>query len=446
MPADSRGQGLCDCFRALCARIGCRARVRAVVWFAPLLFVAYLSGSARFAPFSRVRGLCSWGAGMVSSRSVFLLPAAAFVSHAFASEHGNGSRIAVLYQNGSADVDSAFRQVFGHFASGFDYDLYGRALADFEAGFERHKGSAVFSGHALGAVAPHCDKGVAPSAVANVRGVAAFPGGTVGSVFGFDLGKRLFELSGHAQGPASAGLVAPFALSTQALSTGMGLVQAAVAAMVHVVPPLVPPPAWNNQPLSCVPMVSGHNCFGSVLYPITMADFMLADVTDSMLDGYVASFPGLYAKKVGKTSDAMYKSCFAAYMGMMCASVFPRCTTPQSRDEIIPVGGSVPVCLHMCVLPLVMCPGFWVSDLLDSCSSVSVPPLCSQAKFANVKRAPPQIASFDEASPFAPECPPTVAVRDGDLALYDAKGFPDSPIEKEAAAYAPSPAMAPQDV
>ncbi len=289
---------------------------------------------------------------MVSSRSVFLLPAAAFVSHAFASEHGNGSRIAVLYQNGSADVDSAFRQVFGHFASGFDYDLYGRALADFEAGFERYKGSAVFSGHALGAVAPHCDKGVAPSAVANVRGVAAFPGGTVGSVFGFDLGKRLFELSGHAQGPASAGLVAPFALSTQALSTGMGLVQAAVAAMVHVVPPLVPPPAWNNQPLSCVPMVSGHNCFGSVLYPITMADFMLADVTDSMLDGYVASFPGLYAKKVGKTSDAMYKSCFAAYMGMMCASVFPRCTTPQSRDEIIPVGGSVPVCLHMCVLPL----------------------------------------------------------------------------------------------
>ena len=30
---------------------------------------------------------------------------------------------------------------------------------------------------------------------------------------------------------------------------------------------------------------SGHNCFGAVLYPITMADFTIADVTDAMLDG-----------------------------------------------------------------------------------------------------------------------------------------------------------------
>merc|ERR1711862_202576 len=120
---------------------------------------------------------------------------------------------------------------------------------------------------------------------------------------------------------------------------------------------------------------------------------------------------------------------------------FPRCTSPQSRDEIMPVGGSVPVCLHTCVLPLVMCPGFWVSDLLDSCSSVSVPPLCSQAKFSNEKRAPPQIATFDEANPFESECPPTVAVSNADLALYDARGFPESPIEKVAASFAPSPAM-----
>ena len=54
--------------------------------------------------------------------------------------------------------------------------------------------------------------------------------------------------------------------------------------------PLIPPPTWNNEPLTCgldgfvcwrirfpmtfarvflsVPMVSGHNCFGSVLYPV----------------------------------------------------------------------------------------------------------------------------------------------------------------------------------
>jgi hypothetical protein len=29
----------------------------------------------------------------------------------------------------------------------------------------------------------------------------------------------------------------------------------------------------------------GHNCFGAVLYPITMADFVIADVTDAMMGG-----------------------------------------------------------------------------------------------------------------------------------------------------------------
>merc|ERR1712048_151730 len=76
---------------------------------------------------------------------------------------------------------------------------------------------------------------------------------------------------------------------------GAGMIQAVISAMVHIVPPLVPPPMWNNQPLSCVPMVTGHNCFGAVLYPITMADFMIADVTDSMLDGVIAGFPNTYA-------------------------------------------------------------------------------------------------------------------------------------------------------
>ena len=71
---------------------------------------------------------------------------------------------------------------------------------------------------------------------------------------------------------------------------------------------------------------AGHNCFGAVLYPITMADFTIADVTDAMLDGtsladqlvlfrcrfvrhsgYIAGFPNTYAEKVGKTSDALYK-------------------------------------------------------------------------------------------------------------------------------------------
>ena len=346
------------------------------------------------------------------------------------------SKVAFLYQNGTAEVEDAFRKTYGHFANTFDYDLYGRLIAGFEGGLERYNASRVMRADVGGTVAPHCDKGHVRTEIAHVTGVAAFPGGAVGSVFSFDLGKRLLDLSEHAHGPASAGLVAPMALASQALSTGMGLVQATVAAMIHVVPPLVPPPAWNNQPLSCAPMVSGHNCFGSVLYPITMADFMMSDVTDSMLDGYIAGFPALYAQKVGKTSNDMYKSCFAAYMGMMCSSVFPRCTTPQSRDEIVPVGGSVPVCLHMCVLPLVMCPGFWLGDLLDSCSTVSVPPMCTQASFANTWRMPPQYASFDEANPFPSKCPEPVQTNsDNDnLLIYNVGGPAESPIERAARA------------
>ena len=45
------------------------------------------------------------------------------------------------------------------------------------------------------------------------------------------------------------------------------------------------------------------------MYPITMADFVIADVTDSMLDGVIAGFPSTYAAKVGKTSDTMYRAC-----------------------------------------------------------------------------------------------------------------------------------------
>lgn len=35
----------------------------------------------------------------------------------------------------------------------------------------------------------------------------------------------------------------------------------------------------------CLLRLLGHNCFGAILYPITMADFMVADMTDGMLDG-----------------------------------------------------------------------------------------------------------------------------------------------------------------
>eukprot|EP00933_Yihiella_yeosuensis_P043514 TRINITY_DN38342_c0_g1_i1.p1 TRINITY_DN38342_c0_g1~~TRINITY_DN38342_c0_g1_i1.p1 ORF type:complete len:211 (+),score=27.85 TRINITY_DN38342_c0_g1_i1:85-633(+) len=155
-----------------------------------------------------------------------------------------------------------------------------------------------------------------------------------------------------------------------------------------------------------------------------MADFVIADVTDSMLDGVISGFPNTYAAKVGKTSDAMYKSCFAAYMSMHCSSIFPRCTAPQSRDEPIPVGGSVPMCFHLCILPLVTCPGFWIDDIIGSCQTISAPPMCTQASFHNVFRAPPQYVSFDEAHPYPRACPrgvPSDAAEaaESDFALYE---------------------------
>ena len=244
------------------------------------------------------------GARLAAAASGSVSRGAAFISAE------PGSKIAVLQVNASSAADEAFTKVYQHFAEAFDFDLYNHLMSKADAGLEKYNDSLVARNVAAGSAGPHCDLGVVSPRVASVRGIAAFPGGAVGSVFGMDLGKRLFDLSSHAQGPAAAGLVAPMALSSQALSTGMGLVQSAIAGVIHTVPPLVPPPAWNNQPLTCVPMAAGHNCFGSVQYPITAADFMVADVTDSMLDGYVASFPNAYAQKVGKTDDAAYKSCF----------------------------------------------------------------------------------------------------------------------------------------
>jgi len=360
-----------------------------------------------------------------------------------ASKATASSTVATLYSDGVAGtnpeaVETAFKEVYDHFAGAFDTSLYERFASNISGSLALYRQSPAYNAYALFPTAPHCDRGVAsPVSTPQVGGVSAYPGGVVGRVFGFDFGKELLDLSENANGPAAAGLIAPMALARQALSTGMGLIQSSISSMLHVVPPLVSPPLWNNQPMTCVPMVSGHNCFGAVTYPITMADFVLADVTDSMLDGYVAGFPQTYARKVGKTSDEMYSACFSSYMSMMCSSLFPRCTTPQSREETMPTGGRVPMCLHMCILPLVMCPGFWMDDLIGSCSAVSVPPLCTQASFTNVWRLPPQYKNYDEAHPFSPSCPKSASVDGGtalggDFDLYESKRRPASPIEKAA--------------
>lgn len=170
-----------------------------------------------------------------------------------------------------------------------------------------------------------------------------------------------------------------------------------------------------------MPMVTGHNCFGAVLYPITMADFVIADQTDAMMDGYIASFPNTYATKVGKTDDASYKRCFAAAMSMQCSSIFPMCSNPMGREE--PGIGRVPMCFHMCISTLIMCPGFWVEDIMGPCQTISVPPMCSMAVYWNLWRLPPQYTSFEDSEPAALECPKTDisfgADASSDFDLYD---------------------------
>ncbi|CAE7379772.1 unnamed protein product [Symbiodinium sp. KB8] len=144
----------------------------------------------------------------------------------------------------------------------------------------------------------------------------------------------------------------------------------------------------------------------------------MADVTDSMLDGVISGFPNTYASKVGKTSDGMYKACFSSYMSMMCSSIFPRCTTPFSRAEFSPVGGRVPMCFPLCILPLVLCPGCAIFRISSRSTSLLVESIESTGRcgfllllyflFAchEVTWQLLQYQSFDDANPFPRECPP----------------------------------------
>ena len=100
-----------------------------------------------------------------------------------------------------------------------------------------------------------------------------------------------------------------------------------------------------------------------------------------------------------------------------CSSLFPRCSVAQAREEPSLIGGRVPMCLHLCILPLVMCPGFWMEcvanhdttdsrafpadlcsfrDLRGDCSMVAMPPVCTQAYFQATWRLPPQFSEFDQ--------------------------------------------------
>jgi hypothetical protein len=332
------------------------------------------------------------------------------------------------------EVEKAFNDVYEHYAKEFDVDTYKQMMQELEVGLKNYKHSAAYTAYKTIPDQPQCDKGVlSPAAVSSlgVKAVTPFPGGMVKRLFGFDLGKFVFELSQKAAGPAGAsGGMVPI-LTMQALSMGAGMIQSLVATAVQIVPRFVPHTMSTPfMPLSCMPMLTGHNCFGAVLHPITMSDFVIADVTDSMMDGYLSSFPTTYQQKVGRTSDVAYKLCGAAYMSMQCSSIFPRCMSPQAgEDTPSPVMGRAPMCFHMCISTLVMCPGFWIEDVLGPCQMVAAPFMCSMAVWWQFWRLPPQLVSFEEANPAPMECPKTDVgfSADNDYGLYDAASADNGP-------------------
>merc|ERR1719158_499546 len=205
-----------------------------------------------------------------------------------------------------------------------------------------------------------------------------------------DAGAKMIRQFATAKGPAAAQAPAAAIMQKAALDQAKGVLQTAVAIAATDVPP-----AAYGQNAPCVPMVTGHNCFGAVLYPITFGDSIMADVSDAKLNGAVANFPALFRSRVGVADDSTYYNCFSAYMSMKCASAFPSCTSLSSGESNSP-GGRAPMCALHCMGTLAACPGMWASDISDDCADVSLPPMCAFATY--VKRPPPQLTTFDEST------------------------------------------------
>ncbi|KJP87859.1 hypothetical protein AK88_02463 [Plasmodium fragile] len=266
---------------------------------------------------------------------------------------------------------------------------------------------------------PHCDRGgrsgagrdgagrdgVARDGVMKGSGWTTnnieYPGGAIRSAYGSNLSKWMKDSLEDIESPASIKEPGLANMLIQSLTMVKGLIQSVASSVVDIVPPLIPPPVWINRPLPCLPMVTGKNCLGSILYPITAAEFVTADITDSTMNGIISSFPAKYASKVGKTSDAQYRLCAMAYLGMYCASIFPICWMPLG----LKVAETMSVCFPQCLATLIACPGFWVDDIEGPCSNASVPPFCSFSAFINHKIVPPQLTSYDDSHAYPATCP-----------------------------------------
>lgn len=238
---------------------------------------------------------------------------------------------------------------------------------------------------------------------AKQTGVAPFKNGTTVPLMGMSMVSKVQEQLEKATGPAAAMVPGVAMLAKAALMQVKGVLQTVAAVVATEVPPMIPPPAWNNMPFPCLPMVTGHNCAGAVLYPITIGDFIMADLSDSAISGVKSSFPSYYRSHVGVTDDATYQRCYSAYMSMQCANTFPVCTTVQASQAEIPGVGRGPMCFLHCIATLIACPGMWIDDLEDICTHVSAPPMCSFAVYA--RTAPQQLRSADEGGNVPRSCP-----------------------------------------
>ena len=169
--------------------------------------------------------------------------------------------------------------------------------------------------------------------------------------------------------------------------------------VTEILPRSIPPPIWNNLPLPCVPMVTGSNCFGAIIYPITLSDSILARIIDDSLDAIIQGFPTLFAERTkGKSySFRSYQDCFKAYMSMHCASVFPVCTALQGTQDFMPLAGRMPICFHVCLIVLLQCPGFQFEDVRGPCTFMSPlpPPFCAFAVYTREDGTPPPADSND---------------------------------------------------
>ncbi|SOV75178.1 conserved Plasmodium protein, unknown function [Plasmodium sp. gorilla clade G3] len=231
--------------------------------------------------------------------------------------------------------------------------------------------------------------------------VVEYPGGPIRSTYGNNLSKWMKDSLEDITTPDSIKEPGLGNMLIQSLTMVKGFIQSVASSVVDIVPPLIPPPIWINRPLPCLPMITGKNCLGSILYPITAAEFITADITDSIMNGIISSFPSKYASKIGKTSETQYRICAMAYLGMYCASLFPICWLPIG----LKVAETMPICFPQCLATLIACPGFWIDDIEGPCNNTSVPPFCSFSIFVNQKLVPPQLTSYDNSHLYPSTCP-----------------------------------------